>query len=250
MSCTKLIVNKFKWFLKDRLEAYPRLYVKLLNLKHESKYVFNRSWVWHKKVLRSDTELIIEGYPRSGNTFAVHAFNYAQGHENTIIATHSHSAAPVIVGAQRGLPILIVIRRPAEAVASFTAFQRYIRGINEDYVFSESNLMRAIERYIVFYSSILDLIDKCTIATFEEVISDYGAVILRVNEKFLTDFKCFEHDDSSVNEVFKRGPGHMVPSEDRRIFKSKTLQALETGKCGTILEEAKHVYSLVVEGRD
>ena len=44
--------------------------------------------------------------------------------------------------------------------------------------------------------------DALVIATFEEVTSDFGAVTHRVNERFGTRFREFEHTEANVEQVF------------------------------------------------
>jgi hypothetical protein len=61
------------------------------------------------------TEIVIEGYPRSGNTFAVVAFRLAQGREIEI-AHHLHAAAQIKRAARLDVPafippLLLTLRR-------------------------------------------------------------------------------------------------------------------------------------------
>ena len=72
----------------------------------------------HGTLLQDDTEILIEGYPRSGNSFAVAALARAQARP-VRIAHHAHVPGHVIAAARAGVPALVVIREPAEAVVEF-----------------------------------------------------------------------------------------------------------------------------------
>src|SRR6185503_18662977 len=67
---------------------------------------------------RRDTGIVIEGFLRSGNTFAVAAFRVANG-ADVHVGRHLHGAPHVLRAVRYGLPTLVLIRRPADAVASY-----------------------------------------------------------------------------------------------------------------------------------
>lgn len=55
--------------LRSLISLYPRLFLP----------VMRRRPAHRGHIVDVDTEIMIEGYPRSGNTFAVVAFEFAQG---------------------------------------------------------------------------------------------------------------------------------------------------------------------------
>lgn len=65
-----------------------------------------------------DTEIVIEGFPRSANTFAVVASTQAQGARPIRIAHHLHAEAQVLAGVERKLPVIVLIRQPEDAIRS------------------------------------------------------------------------------------------------------------------------------------
>ncbi len=138
--------------------------------------------------LRHDTEIVIEGFPRSGNTFAVAAFRRAQ-QRPVHLAHHLHAPGHVIVALRRGVPTLVVIRHPDEAVPEFSV--------------SKPNLsVRAILRgYIRFYEPLLPHRWGFVTASFEDVLSDFTSVIRRINERFGTAFDEFEATQSNLDAV-------------------------------------------------
>ena len=136
-----------------------------------------------------DTEIVIEGFPRSGNSFAVAAFRRAQ-HRPVRIAHHLHAPGHAIAALRRGVPTLVVIRHPDEAVPEFAV--------------SKPNLsVRAILRgYVRFHEPLLPYRWGFVTARFEDVLSDFTSVIRRINERFGTTFAEFEATESNVTAVY------------------------------------------------
>ena len=137
------------------------------------------------------TQIVIEGIPRSGNTFAVVAFEQAQ-RESVRIAHHLHMPAQVIRAAQWRIPTLLLVRKPKDAVLSWV--------IREPGV----PIRQALKHYISFYEKAAEYRDALVEGFFEEVTRDYGAVVERVNAKFGTEFSSFVHSEDNVKRVFDR----------------------------------------------
>ena len=72
------------------------------------------------RAVTPDKLVVIEGFPRSGNSFARRAFIMAQDEtfDVTRIAHHLHVPAQVIRAARWRIPTLVLIRRPKDAVLS------------------------------------------------------------------------------------------------------------------------------------
>ena len=135
------------------------------------------------------TQIVIEGFPRSGNTFAVVAFQQAQ-RESVRIAHHLHMPAQVIRAAKWGIPTLLLARKPTDAALSWV--------IREPGV----SIRQALKHYISFYEKAAEYRDALVVGFFEEVTRDYGAVLERVNAKFGTEFSTFVHSEENVKSVF------------------------------------------------
>jgi hypothetical protein len=137
------------------------------------------------------TQLVIEGFPRSGNTFAVVAFEQAQ-HERVRIAHHLHMPAQVMRAARWRIPTLVLARKPTDAVLSWV--------IREP----EISTYEAMKHYVWFYEKVAGYRSAFVVASFDEMTQDYGAVLERVNSKFGTGFSLFDHSKDSVEGVFSR----------------------------------------------
>jgi hypothetical protein len=84
------------------------------------------------------TQIVIEGFPRSGNTFAVAAFQQAQ-RESVRVAHHLHMPAQVIRAAQWSIPIFLLARKPTDAALSWV-----IRGPGVP-------IRQTLKHYVSFY---------------------------------------------------------------------------------------------------
>src|SRR2546421_9409717 len=89
------------------------------------------SYLWYSRrhhgpnVVSHDTELVIEGFPRTANTFTVFAFQMAQA-APVRVAHHLHAPAQVIFAARRGIPVLVLVRPPEDAVLSLASWSPYV----------------------------------------------------------------------------------------------------------------------------
>lgn len=147
---------------------------------------------YRRLLVSRDTRLVIEGFPRSGNTFAVYAFERAQesAGQPPRLAHHLHAPAQVIRAVRWKLPCLVLIRQPVDAALSLVIRDPRI------------SLRQALLHYISFYETSAKYSDGFVLASFEQVTVDYGTVIERVNERFGTGFLTFRHEEENVAGVF------------------------------------------------
>ena len=141
-------------------------------------------------VINPATEIVIEGYPRSGNTFAVVALQFASNRVINI-AHHLHAPAQVLRGVERGLPVLVLIRDPVDAIVSQAI--RHPR----------LSLRDCLVTYTSFYRRLLPVADRVVKGHFKQVTSNYGTVIADLNRTFGTTFQTFIHSSSNVEAVFE-----------------------------------------------
>jgi hypothetical protein len=148
----------------------------------------------------ASTEIVIEGFPRSGNTFAWVAFELAQ-QRPVRIAHHTHAAGQVLMAATRGLPTILAIRRPMDAVISHCQY------------YSEVSMGTALMSYVIYYSRCMNVRDKVVVGLFEQITRDMGHIIDRTNTTYGTHFNRFEHSDENVARCFEVIESHV--SEQR-----------------------------------
>jgi hypothetical protein len=154
-----------------------------------------RPWLTDLLVRRSgnrisdETEVVIEGFPRTGNTFAVVAFAQAQPRVVSI-AHHVHLPSMAMRAASQGIPCVVLVRDPEDTVLSLV-----VR-------LPELSVRQALRSYVRFYEPLLPLRRRFVVATFDQITSDFGAVIDRLNERYGTDFARFQHTPENVERVF------------------------------------------------
>ena len=134
------------------------------------------------------TEIVIEGYPRSGNTFAVVAFRQAQGREIEV-AHHLHAAAQIKRAARLDVPTIVLIREPSEAILSLVVRDPH------------ASMRWALRSYIRFYSTVVPYLEKTVVAPFTAVTSDLASIIRMVNKRYGTAFKEFMQTEDALNSV-------------------------------------------------
>lgn len=141
------------------------------------------------RVVRPGFDIVIEGYPRSANTFATFAFQRAQGRELKV-GNHFHSSAQFALARRFGVPAMLCLREPVAAAKSFMVFRDGLEPQD------------ALTRYIEFHRRLLTLRDAFVVAPFEEIISDFGASIERLNSRFGTAFSPLPGGAEMQEKVF------------------------------------------------
>lgn len=164
---------------RNVISSYPFLYLPLVSLT-KSEGIIGR-----------DTEIVIEGFPRSANSFAEAAFRLAQSRP-VKIAHHCHAAAQVIAASRWGIPALVLFRAPDDAVVSL-----HLAAL------SSLSAKGHYREYMRFYNAILPYREDYILASFESVTKRFHHVIRRINERFHTEFTEFSHSNSTEIRVFQ-----------------------------------------------
>lgn len=143
-----------------------------------------------KNILSPGFDLLIDGFPRSANTFAAFAFHAAQ-RSPVRISSHHHNPAAVIASVQMKKPTLVLLRDPVDAVASWTIFSGYPIGYN-------------LACYINYYKELLPYSDRFVVGAFEQVTMKFSEVISELNAKFGTRFDLPDHDSIDHAAIFQK----------------------------------------------
>jgi hypothetical protein len=142
-----------------------------------------------RAVVGTDSALLIEGFPRCANTFAVFAFQTAQ-RRPVRVAHHLHAPAHVVEAVDLGVPALVLIRPPQDTVISTVIWWRV-------------GVAPALAAYARFYEHVLPYRDACVVGPFDQVTSDFGAVIDRLNRRYATRFAPFAHTREHVERCYR-----------------------------------------------
>lgn len=191
------------------------------------------------------TQLVIEGFPRSGNTYATFALEHAaaQAGRTIVVSSHVHTPSQVRLAVQQRFPTLVLVRQPLDTITSLLIAAPHV------------HFEAAIREYLHHYREIWPWRDRCVIATFDQVVTDFGAVTRRVNERFGTELPCFETTDVSRAAVFAAieenhrllhgGTENVVPrpSALRAAEKEWLIEQLAAPRYRELFAEADDLYA-------
>lgn len=204
------------------------------------------------RALNSQTDIVIDAFPRSGNSFATVAFQTAQT-KKVAVAHHFHAAASILYAAKRSIPVLTFIRNPDDACVSFALLRR------------TADLRSVFQEYLTFYELILPVREKLVVARFETVIRDLGIVVQKLNEVYGTDFTPFLHTPENAAHVeailakrttrkfgadgLAQGHGE-TPSAAKNALKAVIATMLHDDSIQEVRQRTQAVYKIFADGAD
>ena len=101
----------------------------------------------------------------------------------------------VIEAARRRIPALVLVREPEATILSFVIRHPHV------------SMGQALRGYVRFYAPLLRYRRDFVASSFEDVTTDFGLVIRRVNERFGSTFDEFRHTPENVERCFARISG-------------------------------------------
>lgn len=133
------------------------------------------------------TEVCVEGYPRSANTFTHEALTSAN--PGLEIAHHVHQPAQVMRAARFGIPCVVLVRDPAPAIASLYVFNR-----------GQSSMRRLIADYAAFYEGAYGAVASgaAAVCRFDDATASTTTASEVLNSRFGCDLN---HCDLSVDAL-------------------------------------------------
>ena len=132
-----------------------------------------------------NTEFYLDGYPRSGNTFAVSLIKSIYGKES--IVHHLHAIAPIKIALKKNIPVFILVRDPKEAITSY-----YLKtySLNHETIPKKINhilLKKLTIEYSNYYEFVIKNKFNLEIILFKDLISNPLNFISKVNSKVYKD---------------------------------------------------------------
>jgi len=187
--------------------------------------IFRFRRAFQELIVNKETDICIEGFPRSANSFAVEALRYAQA-DPIEIAHHTHVPANAMRACKLDIPTAVLIRTPKDAIVSRIALAKETRSVTKE---SEAPHQRVsfatwLHAWQSFYRPLKPYWERgdLLVVPFSDVIRDMGHVIERINIHFGTNFDPFEHTDETVANVHNRQGFHAGPTDRRAQFKEET----------------------------
>jgi hypothetical protein len=239
------MLHNARFALRRALVRIPTVYFKLDQVRASRRPPYTST----VEPVRSDTEILITGLPRTANSFAVRAFEMAQG-RSVKIAHHAYPSPQIVGAASLGIPALLLVRDPEEVALSRVASHPPI------------TLRQALVDFVQCYENVLPWRDHFVVGDFKVVTSDFGSLIAQVNTKFDTGFiefdhteenvkRCFEEIDGryqAMNEATQKRFGEVVarPSAEREQAKRVLSEALNSDNLAPLRHKANSVYRSLV----
>ncbi|MGV6829444.1 MAG: hypothetical protein ACWA45_08605 [Flavobacteriales bacterium] len=222
----------FQRWVKNSLKSIPSLYIFVQKIRY-----FHHPY--RRKIIQSNSDIVIEGFPRSANSFSVKAFKFANGN-NYKIATHLHAYPQVILGVKYKIPTIVLIRNPFDCIVSYAALRAEKMGKNHFNI--AYDLKWLLQDYVLFYKKLLPIKEQVIVAEFTEVLNDYGKFMDALNKKFKTNFNIFDHTGENVKIVFETSKSHLSPSLKREKIKKEYLAKMNNLKQTSLFVEAETLY--------
>ena len=196
-----------------------------------------------RTLARRDTAIVIDGFLRSGNTFSVAAFVVANG-SRLHIGRNLHGAPHLLRAVRLGLPTVVLVRHPADAVSSYLVRRPTLTPGD------------ALREYLDFYRTAWRARDGFVVGLFDDVVTDFGSVITQVNERYGTSFTPYRPTEQSQAAAFAlveqmnraECRGEVVethvgrPSAQREQRKQEIRTLMQRQPTRTLLEQAEDLY--------
>jgi hypothetical protein len=196
--------SRVRFVLARRLQAQHRVYPLFARLMP------TRS----ERLVAKDTELVIEGAPRSANTFLVAAFELLNPERRT--AHHLHNPCQVLRAARFGVPCIVVVRDPMDAAASTLVWS------------ADRRPREVVQDWVTFYERALPYADSFVVADFELATTAPGQVLAAANRRFgtsfATDHEPERHDPLVMESVERRGRDHDGEVYETRVARPSSSE--------------------------
>lgn len=239
---TNLFFDTQYWTIRYRLRRFlgnwPLTYYSLMTFRPDKQHL----------LINDETDIVIEGYPRSGNTFATAALLISQP-TPVNIARHTHLPAQVIQAVHLDLPTIILIRNPVDAAVSHCIRNKFLTP------------KLALSEYINFYERVKAFQGRFVLAPFDEVVNDFGSIIRKVNQKFNRQFREFNNTPDNMELCFRlieqmdmedTGKGTIDlstvarPNAERDQQKDLVRNNFKDPKFSYLREKAEYTYQLLL----
>jgi|AntRauTorcE11897_2_1112592.scaffolds.fasta_scaffold11569_2 hypothetical protein len=201
------------------------------------RLIIGRSAKKKKLLFSRDTDIVIEGFPRVGNTFFVVAFQKLSEKKLTI-AHHVHLTCQIKEALASKKPIIVLVRDPIDAVVSLKIREPRI------------SIYVALFWYLQFYSFALKHKARIEIKFFSSFISNYNEIAIK-GFRFKESINLKDDDIfSQINEINRKEDNEKanndlavsMPTEEKEKRKREIMGNFNSNtwlaqKCSKVYEE-------------
>lgn len=202
------------------------------------------------RTVSSNTDIVVEGYPRCGNSF-VFSIIQRRSDRPLRIAHHIHLPAQIELGIARSLPVLVLVREPEGAIGSFVALQLQA-GIREGkfHDLSDADLVIRIRDaaiyYVQFYKRIVEIKQGFLLAHFELIVRDVSKILEALNACYGFNFNSMPIDEHEKKHVFSVSGFHLSPSTERNNHKERIAVLYPDAVTQILQQHTKDIYQALL----
>ncbi len=229
--------------VKDLAHRHPAVFARLGPLNERAPF--------DRRVVRPGDDLVLEGYPRSANSFALQAFRMAQSRDMRI-GNHCHSPMQLHLAARYGVPAVVVFRPPLDAVVSLLVFHG-----------GHLSPRAALERYVRFHDRIAEVADAWVPVSMAEATGPMEVWITRINRRFGTDFAALPAEPDwqtpvrsalsrahaarlrALGQPARTAATDTVPSDRKQAWKAQLRPALDLPDLADLRRQAQTAYDRI-----
>lgn len=174
-------------------------------------------------IVNDKTELIVDGFQGSGNSFLAHKIGDAQ---TTPIrfAHHLHSPNKIAKGVRLGVPTIVTIREPKASVVSLIRRWGYI------------DIKTGLWAWYRFYSALLPIREDIVVSPFKITTESPKEAVALINRKFQTNF-------AKPQITPKRS---FSQSETVKAEKRTLLEQISSSEFATLVKNCESIYEEIV----
>lgn len=180
-----------------------------------------------ERMITSKTELVIDGFQGSANSFATVAFQMSQT-RHVKLAHHLHAPIQILQAIELDIPVLLTIREPVGTVLSLVGRWPYI------------SVTQGLKSYIGFYQKLEPHGSKYVVSPFEQTTQNLNEIIEILNHKFETQFDLVNMD--RVKEARSKVTESAAEKARRVAIKEQKKLELSEAKNSQLLSEAENLY--------
>ncbi len=172
-----------------------------------------------------NTDLCVEGYQSSANTFVFNALHCVRPDLN--YARHKHAVANVRLAVEYGVPTVILFRDPKECIPSFVS--RFRPGVAE-----------ALYRYLGFYRSVVsEVMPAALLVSFEEAVGGIQGTVRRI-----AAFADFSVEEGNLEELEAKAKQRIQKRTQRRVGTAEHISLPDRNRETTKAEHRKKTSSV------
>ncbi len=140
-----------------------------------------------KNMVHKDSDICIEGFQRSGNTYFELMFR--QSNPGAEVAHHLHSTEHIKLANKLDVPVVLLIREPLGSLASLITYDERL------------SPTVALSCYVHYYSAALKIRSMYCLVPFQQLISNFNEQIEKINGKFDSDFQMSMLSEEGVKNL-------------------------------------------------